>query len=103
RFTSFLFTTLPPPEIYTLSLHDALPISSPPSRPGCRRGEPNGHAESDIRGAARRGAARAVRAVEPRARGAVSRARERRVPQSHAEPHPPGRGIREPLQPVSLA
>src|SRR5437660_4831585 len=27
----FLFTTTPPPEIYTLSLHDALPISRSPA------------------------------------------------------------------------
>src|SRR5207302_9125542 len=31
RSSSFLFTPSPTPEIYTLSLHDALPISSSPT------------------------------------------------------------------------
>src|SRR5438876_9072118 len=31
-FSSFSFTHTPPPQIYTLSLHDALPISMPRAR-----------------------------------------------------------------------
>src|SRR5256886_9891963 len=31
-YAFFFFNDTAPPEIYTLSLHDALPISSPPSR-----------------------------------------------------------------------
>src|SRR5690348_18190534 len=37
----FIFFTDPAPtEIYTLSLHDALPISAPPTRSRCRRPRP---------------------------------------------------------------
>src|SRR5438309_7910680 len=44
RFHFFFFFNAPPPtEIYTLSLHDALPISSPssPCRPQWWRSSPN--------------------------------------------------------------
>src|SRR6266436_5460873 len=36
-FSLFFFNDTAPTEIYTLSLHDALPISSSRRRPGCRQ------------------------------------------------------------------
>src|SRR5262249_62403405 len=36
-FFSFFLNDTPPPEIYPLSLHDALPISPPPCAPNSRR------------------------------------------------------------------
>src|SRR5947207_6095270 len=43
--TSFFFTEPPPPAIYTLSLHDALPIScSPRTRDPCPARSPPCHA-----------------------------------------------------------
>src|SRR5438270_1684058 len=63
------FNDTPTPDIYTLSLHDALPISGYPRFVQERHGEPaerpaQGSAQADRRGSARRISARHSRSEE---------------------------------------
>src|SRR3712207_7080141 len=75
-FSLFFFNDTATTEIYTLSLHDALPISSPPSRP--RAGGPAGR--SPRRGAYRR------RRTPPTARWSPGRPPRRRRPRTTRRP-----------------
>src|SRR2546430_13071189 len=73
----FFFNDTAPTEIYTLSLHDALPISASPARRRVRRGPGPGAGGTVFRrggAACRRDAARPLR---PDARGRRHRARQR--------------------------
>src|SRR5690606_42078237 len=62
RYFSYTLTTTPTTDIYTLSLHDALPISRPDRQPRPRRSAQRLPVRRAARGQGGAGAARAVHA-----------------------------------------
>src|SRR5206468_13101177 len=79
----FFFNTSSPTEIYTLSLHDALPISEPDCRGrNCRRRSSSGRPSSEVMQLTRR--ARSARVARSAGVGAAGR---RRRPLDRSEEH----------------